>query len=227
MHESCHTRMSHVTQEWVMSHKNESCHTRMSHVTQEWVMSHKNELCHTRMSYFTKACAVWTSHVTHETVLLNMHESCHIAMSHVTESCHTGMSHITQEWVMLHRNESCHTGMSQFTQSCAIWMSPVTHEVGLLNTVQEASWWWDFDPVYIILFDLYYQLRTNVLSNLYHDSVSRGRYPLVPRGRVRHPLDSKKLFVRFMSHVTHSYESCHWVISRRSESLTLSHIPYE
>jgi len=34
--ESCHTRMSHVTHEWVMSHTNESCHTRVSHVTHEW-----------------------------------------------------------------------------------------------------------------------------------------------------------------------------------------------
>jgi len=43
------------THEWVLSnvmmrdvtHMNESCHTWMSHVTHEWVMSHMNESCHT------------------------------------------------------------------------------------------------------------------------------------------------------------------------------------
>ena len=39
---SCHTWMSHVTHEWVMSHMNEFCHVWMSHVTHEWVMSHMN-----------------------------------------------------------------------------------------------------------------------------------------------------------------------------------------
>jgi len=38
MNESCHTWMSHVTHEWIMSHMNESCHTWMNHVTHEWVL---------------------------------------------------------------------------------------------------------------------------------------------------------------------------------------------
>jgi len=74
MNESCHTWMSHLTHEWVMSHMNESCHTWMSlvthgtyaSVTHEWVMSHMNESCHT-----------WMSHVTHEWVMSHMNESCH------------------------------------------------------------------------------------------------------------------------------------------------------
>jgi len=41
----CHTWMSHVTCEWVMSHMNESCHVWMSHVTYDWIMSHMNESC--------------------------------------------------------------------------------------------------------------------------------------------------------------------------------------
>ena len=35
----CHTWMSHVTCEWVMSHVNESCHTWMIHITYAWVLS--------------------------------------------------------------------------------------------------------------------------------------------------------------------------------------------
>ena len=72
MNESCHTWMSHVTHEWVMSHMHESCHTWMSHVTHEWVMSHMNESCHT-----------WMGHVMHEWIMSHMNESCLTWMSHV------------------------------------------------------------------------------------------------------------------------------------------------
>jgi len=99
--------MSHVTYEWVMSHKNEtrkclilhmieSCHILMNHVTYESVMSHKNE---TRMPSFIASSV----------------------MSHVKESCHVRMSHATYEWVMLHSNE---TRMPSFIASSVMaWRS--------------------------------------------------------------------------------------------------------
>ena len=54
----------------VMSHTNESCHTRMSHVTHEWVMSHMNETryihTHTHTHIHTGVCAATHTH-THVT----------------------------------------------------------------------------------------------------------------------------------------------------------------
>ena len=47
-------------------------------------------------------------------------------------------------------------------------------------STHEASWWWDFDPIYTLLFDLYHKLRTNILSDVYHYCVSGGGYPMVP-----------------------------------------------
>jgi len=35
------------------------------------------------------------------------------------------------------------------------------------NTAQEASWMWVFDPVYNLLFDVYYCLRTKLLHNFH------------------------------------------------------------
>jgi len=35
-----------------------------------------------------------------------------------------------------------------------------------VHTAQEASWKWGFDHVYPLLFDLYYLLRTKVLSDI-------------------------------------------------------------
>jgi len=107
MNESCHTWMSHVTHEWVMSHMNESCHTRMSHVTYEWVMSHKNESCHTRMS-----------HVTQEWVM-SLDKTCHacrrtLVQQQRNESCHT------HEWVVSHMNESCYTHESCHARECVM-----------------------------------------------------------------------------------------------------------
>jgi len=87
-----------------MSHMNESCHTWMSHVTHEWVMSqawichvtHMKESCHTwiQMLRFVR----WLSHRANSEWVMS-----HTWMSHVThmnESCHT------HEWVMSHMNES-------------------------------------------------------------------------------------------------------------------------
>jgi len=46
------------------------------------------------------------------------------------------------------------------------------------------------DPVYTLLIDLYYWLWTKVHLSFSPIRVSRGWYPLVFSGRVRHPLDS-------------------------------------
>jgi len=100
-----HTRMSHVTYEWVMPHINESCHICMSHVTYECVMSHMNE-----------ACQIWMCHVTYEWV-----------MPHMNESCHIWTGHVTCEWVTSHVNESLYMWMSYVTYECQIWMSHVTY----------------------------------------------------------------------------------------------------
>jgi len=82
---------------------------------------------------------------------------------------------------------------SSYVHICAYFDSFIVHIQRYAP--QEASWWWVFDPIYTLLFDLYHQLRTTVLSDVYHYWVSRGRYLLVSSGRVRRPLDSKKLFV--------------------------------
>jgi len=83
MSESCHTWMSHVTHEWVMSHMNESCHTWMSRV------AHMNESHYKQMMH----------HGTHLNELWHTHEwvMSHTWMSHlIFESWHTN------EWVMAH-----------------------------------------------------------------------------------------------------------------------------
>jgi len=85
--ESCHTWMSHVTYEWVLSHMNESCRIWMSHVTFGWVISHMNELCH-----------IWISHCK----CLQWNTSSSTRLVYTNESCHIWMSHVTHEWVMSH-----------------------------------------------------------------------------------------------------------------------------
>jgi len=107
---SCHTWMSHVTHEWVMSHMNESCHTWMSHVTHEWVMSHMCVQLNRKLIQKLDDClanGIWVmSHMTQSHHTYNWVTS-HIWTSHVThmnKSCHT------YEWVMSH-----------------IWVSHVTH----------------------------------------------------------------------------------------------------
>ena len=82
--------MSHVSQEWVMSHKNESCLTRMSHVSQEWVMSHKNE-----------SCLLWLDTQYDLTFL-----SLSLKSSNRSRAIQASFQGFFLEWVMSHRNES-------------------------------------------------------------------------------------------------------------------------
>ena len=70
-----------------------------------------------------------------------------------------------------------------------------------VHRTRKASWMQVFDPVYTLWFDLYHWLRTNVHFSSSPIWVSRDWYPLVSSWRFRNPLDSKKLFVRFIVHV--------------------------
>jgi len=69
--ESCHLWMSHVPNEWVMSHMHNSwsglaiCESVksvdwMCHTTYEWVMSHMKESC--PMSHMKESCPICLSH---------------------------------------------------------------------------------------------------------------------------------------------------------------------
>jgi len=116
---SCHTWMSDIARECVMSHMIELCRTWMSSVAHDWVMSHMN--FHVILEWVTlhvnASCRTWLSYAAHEWVVSHMTESCrtwisHVAhewvMSHMNESCHTWMSHVANEWVMSRMDESCH-----------------------------------------------------------------------------------------------------------------------
>ena len=97
---------------------NESCLIWMSHVTNDWVMSHMNESCLIGMTHvsYNESCLIWRSHVSYEGV-----------MSHMNESCHICRSHIMYEWVVSHMKEMCHI-VSHMNASCRTWMSRVTYE---------------------------------------------------------------------------------------------------
>jgi len=79
-------------------------------------------------------------------------------------------------YVYTNRSSICETlvesslHMCDMTQSChasgVYSLSHVTRysSLKMWETVKEASWRWGFDPVYTLLFDLYYELGTHVLS---------------------------------------------------------------
>jgi len=70
MNESCHTWMSHVTHEWVMSHMNESCHTWMSHVT-TWHDNNVQSFRPTnigRIAYFVHFLCFWRDCTGHSNI---------------------------------------------------------------------------------------------------------------------------------------------------------------
>jgi len=105
-----HIWMSHVTCEWVMSHRNKSCDMWMSHVTHRW-QCYVRCCCLADDSWGWVTSHMWMSHV-----------------SHMNESRHTYewvMSHIVMLWMshVTHVNESCHT--CEWVMS-HIWMSPVS-----------------------------------------------------------------------------------------------------
>ena len=129
MYESCHTCMSHVTHEWVISRMYEPCPTGMSHITHGWVLPHMHaswgvhdtNVC--RHTYINTPCHRSTSHVTYEG-----------GISHMYESCHIRMNHITHVWVMSHTDESGYT-MSHITQLCHIWMPHMHNSWGFKTLI--------------------------------------------------------------------------------------------
>ena len=93
--ESCHSWVSHVTAEWVMSRMNESCHEWMSHVIRICIMWHANELCHLQPLHVTHKRAVSPDRHRHPTQpTSNTNES-----SHINESRHVWTIHVT--WLAL------------------------------------------------------------------------------------------------------------------------------
>jgi len=92
----CHAHTSHI---------NQSCHLWLrwhdvSHVINEWVMSHMRESCHvSSRSWKGKShepCDISRSRGTYQRV-----------MWHINGSCHISMSPVTYQWVMSYTDESC------------------------------------------------------------------------------------------------------------------------
>ena len=116
-----HTRISHVTHDWVMKHWSHwhiddtlynlqaklywwskapvhhtlQTHTRISHVIYDWVMSKRNESWHTYECVQLTSLDFWWSK----------------APVHRTLQTHTWMSHVTYDWAMSNINESWHMSM--------------------------------------------------------------------------------------------------------------------
>jgi len=149
---SRYTKMSHVTREEVMSHKNESCHALLSHVAREWVMSLlfwptiDGEFDDWKVMSHMKEQSrhTWISHVANEQVMSHKNESL------VNESCRTWMSHVTaifaDTWqqtdgwrVMSHTNKESPT--SHMNESCHMRRSQVTQE-WVMSHVNEACCTW-------------------------------------------------------------------------------------
>jgi len=89
--DSCHTSMSHVTYQWVMSHINESCHISMSHVphqlrcTQTWLihLCHGSLICDITYWCGTRTVAIqvwlhlkWLNNVGHDSLMWDMTHRC-------------------------------------------------------------------------------------------------------------------------------------------------------
>jgi len=105
MNASCLIRMSHVSYEWVMSHKNESCliltsHeniTRMSPLKDSWDM--------------TRSCATWPVHMRHDSFIWGMTRSYEALVIHECHEClnrkmrKTWLVHVQRDssiWDMTH-----------------------------------------------------------------------------------------------------------------------------
>jgi len=158
---------------------------------------------------------IWMSHVTH------MNESCHtyewvmshIWMGHVThtnESCHTESCH-TYEWVMshigmsrvTHRNESCHTYKRVMSH---IGMSHVTQRNESASFLGVTSH--ERVPTYEYVEHIYTYKSIRLYSC---ETLSR---------RTREWVKSHI----WMSHVTHTNESCHIYESCHTYEWVMSHI---
>ena len=66
----------------------------------------------------------------------------------------------------------------------------------MITRATEASWKRDFDPMNTLQVDLHPQPSTKQYFGFVPQWMSRGRYALVSSGGVRHPLDSKQIYVR-------------------------------
>jgi len=78
---------------------------------------------------------------------------------------------------------------------CRTWFVRWHIYIYMYTHTGKACWWWDFDPIHTLSVHLYHQLRTQCYFGFVPQRVSRGRYPLVSSGRVRHAMNSRKLFV--------------------------------
>jgi len=67
-----------------------------------------------------------------------------------------------------------------------------------MDTAPEASWVRAFHPMSTLLFDLYHYLEQNGAFGLVPDHIPGLRSHILPGCRVRHPLSSKKIFVRYV-----------------------------
>jgi len=137
--ESCHIRMSHITNERVMSHMKKSCHGWMNHVTYGWVTSHLNKSRHIYewvMSHMNESCHIWMNHVTYERVMPHMNKSCHkyegVTLIYEWTRCNTcGI------WGSI---QSISTGTYVWRNPATLkWSDPVTNTKESLSHVNESG----------------------------------------------------------------------------------------
>jgi len=197
-----------------------SCHLPMSHGLYQWGMSHVNESWPTfswAVSHLNRSCSESMSHVPYQEFVFHINESCPISTSHVPYQQVTP-SDIQCEWVMSRMNESALPQKRNPYWSCGERMRYATYHVavnewGKLRWVKEEVAVSEGGMPHIIVphqkllgdglstlitpFSLICTISSQPSVFWMSTRTAPGRISQVlPGCRVRHPQNSKKLFVR-------------------------------
>jgi len=126
-----HTRMSHVTEEWDMSHKNKSCCIWMRDVTYKWDMSIMN----LKVATLSFQCCNTLQHTaTHCNTLQLTATHCN-TLQHTATHCHT-LQDVSFQWCNTLQHTATHCNTLQHTAThCNTLQHTATH----CNTLQDVS----------------------------------------------------------------------------------------